>query len=104
VHCFSGDRDFLKNCLDLGFLVSFTCNITYKKSVNLRSIVKLTPLESLLLETDAPYLAPEGLRGNRNEPIHVKLLAEEIARIKEINTEEVGRVTTENAIKFFGLR
>ncbi len=125
VHCFSGEETFLKNCLDLGFLISFTCNITYpaklfhsgwdpaggnkivqrgKKAENLRDMVKLTPIERLLLETDAPYLSPEGFRGKRNEPIHVKLLAQEIAGIKEINIEEVGRATTENAIKFFNLR
>ena len=104
VHCFSGDETFLKDCLDLGFLISFTCNITYKKSENLRDMVKLTPIERLLLETDAPYLSPEGFRGKRNEPMHVKLLAQEIAGIKEINIEEIGRITTENAIKFFNLR
>ena len=68
VHCFSGDEHFLKACLDLGFFVSFTCNITYKKAQTLRDLVKLTPLGSLLLETDAPFLSPEGLRGKRNEP------------------------------------
>jgi len=104
VHCFSGDETFLKDCLDLGFLISFTCNITYKKAENLRDMVKLTPIERLLLETDAPYLSPEGFRGKRNEPMHVKLLAQEIAGIKEINIEEIGRITTENAIKFFNLR
>jgi TatD DNase family protein len=120
VHCFSGNEDFLKSCLGLGFLVSFTCNITYpakpfisgldaageqvKKAPNLREIVKLTPLDRLLLETDAPYLSPEGFRGKRNEPIHVKLLAQEIARLKQVNVEEVGRITSINAIKFFNLK
>lgn len=104
VHCFSGDEFFLKACLDLGFLVSFTCNITYKKSQGLRNLVKITPLERLMLETDAPFLPPEDFRGRRNEPLYVKYLAREIARIKEISEEEVARVTTENAINFFGLK
>jgi len=103
VHCFSGDEVFLKECLDLGFFISFTCNLTYKKAENLRNLVKLTPLERLMLETDAPFLSPEGLRGKRNEPLYVKNLAEEICKIKEVNFEEVARITTENARKFFNL-
>lgn len=103
VHCFAGDEDFLKECLDLGFLISFTCNVTYKKAQNLRTLVKLTPLDRLMLETDAPFLPPEGLRGRRNEPAYVKFLAEEIARIKEVNREEVDRITADNAKRFFHL-
>lgn len=104
VHCFSGDEDFLKECLHLGFFISFTCNITYKKAKDLRTLVKLTPLDSLMLETDAPFLPPEGLRGKRNEPAYIRLLVEEIARIKEIALEEVARVTTANAKEFFRLK
>ena len=104
VHCFSAGPEFLKECLALGFFISYTCNITYKKAQGLRDLVKATPLERLLLETDAPYLPPEGFRGRRNEPIYVKYLAQEIARIKEITLEEVASVTTENAKTFFGLK
>jgi TatD DNase family protein len=104
VHCFSGDADFLRSCLEEGFFVSFTCNITYKKAQGLRDLVKAAPLERLMLETDAPFLPPEGLRGKRNEPAHVKALAEEIARIKNLASEEIARVTSENAIKFFNLQ
>jgi TatD DNase family protein len=104
VHCFSGPLEFLNECLSLGLFISFTCNITYKKADNLRQLVKLTPLEKLLLETDAPFLPPEGYRGKRNEPWFVHILAEEIARIKEIEVEEVAKVTTDNAKKFFNLR
>jgi TatD DNase family protein len=103
VHCFSGDEEFLKACLDLGFLISFTCNITYKKAQSLRELVKLTPLDRIMLETDAPFLPPEGFRGRRNEPLYVKYLAGEIARIKEISIEEVARTTTHNAKIFFNL-
>ena len=103
VHCFSGDENFLKKCLDSGFFISFTCNITYKKAQDLRRYVKLTPLERLMLETDAPFLPPEGFRGKRNEPAYVKLLAREIARIKGVSPEEVAGVTTDNARRFFNL-
>jgi TatD DNase family protein len=103
VHCFSGDDSFMQACLDMGFYISFTCNITYKKADGLRALVKKIPLDRLFLETDAPYLSPEGFRGKRNEPYQVKLLAEEIARIRECSLEEVGKATSESAIKFFKL-
>ncbi len=101
VHCFSGDENFLKNCLDSGFLISFTCNVTYKKAQNLRDVVRAAPLDRIMLETDAPYLSPEGQRGKRNEPSNVKLLADEIARIKNVSFEEVANITTANAKTFF---
>ncbi|MDD4899964.1 MAG: TatD family hydrolase [Candidatus Omnitrophica bacterium] len=104
VHCFSGDTQFLKACLDLGFFISFTCNITYKKAEGLRQAVAQAPLERIFLETDAPYLAPEGLRGKRNEPINVKYVAAEIARVKGVSAEEVARATSENAKNFFKLK
>lgn len=104
VHCFSSNEVFLREILDLGFFVSFTCNITYKKAEGLRDIVKITPIDRIFLETDAPYLPAEGYRGRRNEPWFVKILAQEIARIKGLSFEEVCRVTTENAINFFKIR
>lgn len=103
VHCFSGDTDFLKKCLDAGLHISFTCNLTYKKAQGLREVAKTTPLERLMLETDAPFLPPEGLRGKRNEPRFVKFLAEELAGIKGMGVEEIARVTTQNAKNFFRL-
>jgi TatD DNase family protein len=101
MHCFSGDEKFLKICLDMGFFISFTCNITYKNAGGLREIVKLVPVDKLLLETDAPFLAPQDFRGKRNEPMHVRYVAEEISRIKGLSFEEVARITTENAIRLF---
>jgi len=103
IHCFSGDEIFLRECLDLGFYISFTCNITYKKAQGLRDMVKLAPLERLMLETDAPYLSPEGFRGKRNEPLQVKLLAEAVSLIKELSFEEIANTTTRNAKEFFKL-
>jgi TatD DNase family protein len=104
VHCFSGGADFLKECLELGFFISFTCNITYKKAQALRDMVQLAPLERIFLETDAPYLSPEGLRGRRNEPLNVRLLAEEVARIKNLSVEGIAAATSANAKEFFNLR
>ena len=103
VHCFSGDDIFLKECLGLGFFVSFTCNITYKKADNLRGLVSKAPLERLFLETDCPFLPPEGFRGRRNEPVYVKFLAQEIASIKGVDIQEVARITSENAKFFFNI-
>ncbi|MCX7927666.1 MAG: TatD family hydrolase [Candidatus Omnitrophica bacterium] len=104
IHCFSGDEQFLKECITRGYLVSFTCNITYKRSEYLRQLVRVTPLECICLETDAPYLSPEGMRGKRNEPASVRRLAEEVALIKGVTLEEVARQTTLNAVTFFKLR
>ncbi len=104
IHCFSADKKFLIDCLDLGYYVSYTCNITYKKSDKLREVVKVTPLDRVCLETDGPYLSPEGLRGKRNEPINVKFVAEEIARLKGISVEEVAEATTANAELFFNIK
>ncbi|MFH0876681.1 MAG: TatD family hydrolase [Candidatus Omnitrophota bacterium] len=101
VHCFSGSQDFLQKCLDLGFFVSFTCNITYKKSVALKELVRVAPLDRIFLETDAPYLPPEGKRGMRNEPAAVRDLAQEIAWLKGIDFEMVCAQTTQNAKQFF---
>lgn len=104
VHCFSGDAEFLASCLDLGFYISYTCNITYKKAQNLRDMVKLTPLERLILETDCPYLSPEGQRGRRNVPLNIKVLADEVSRIKGMSFEEISDITTANAFEFFSLK
>ena len=104
VHCFSGSADFLKRCFDLGLFVSFTCNITYKKSEDVRSLVSMAPLDKIFLETDAPFLSPEGLRGRRNEPMNVTYLADEIARIKGITPQEVAVTTSAGAKVFFNLK
>jgi len=104
MHCFSGDEAFLKTCLGMGFFISFTCNITYKNAGRLREIVKLVPMDRILLETDAPFLAPQDFRGKRNEPMHVRYAAEEVARIKGLDFHDVAEMTTDNAIRLFGLK
>ncbi|PIW68139.1 MAG: hydrolase TatD, partial [Candidatus Omnitrophica bacterium CG12_big_fil_rev_8_21_14_0_65_42_8] len=80
------------------------CNITYKNAGRLRGIVKLVPMDRILLETDAPFLAPQDFRGKRNEPMHVRYAAEEVARIKGLDFHDVAEMTTDNAIRLFGLK
>lgn len=102
VHCFSGDYKMAEECLDLGFFISFTGAVTFKNSEGLRDIVRKIPLENILIETDAPYITPEPNRGKRNEPAYVIFTARKIAEVKGISTEEVGRITSENAKAIFG--
>lgn len=103
VHCFSGDEQFLKACLDLGFFISFTCNLTFKNASALREVAAKVPVERLLLETDAPYLAPQALRGKRNEPAFLTYLIEEWARILHLSKDDIERITTHNANTLFRL-
>lgn len=99
-HCFAGDMKMAEELLDMGFYISFTGNITFKKSDRGEIIEKL-PLEKILLETDAPFLTPVPFRGKRNEPKYVKYVAEKIAEIKGITFDEVARVTTQSAKDLF---
>ena len=101
IHCFTGSLDFAKNLLDLECLISFSGIITFKKSTDLRNVVKYVPMEKMLIETDSPYLSPDPFRGKSNEPANVKIVAENIALIKEIALEEVANTTTKNFKKFF---
>jgi TatD DNase family protein len=101
IHCFTGNLDFAKNLLDLECLISFSGIITFKKSTDLRSVVKYVPMEKMLIETDSPYLSPDPLRGKSNEPANVKIVAENIAIIKGITLDEVANLTTKNFKNFF---
>ena len=103
VHCFAGDSLFLKKCLDLGLHVSFTCNLTFKKADDLRAVAKDVPVERLLLETDAPFLAPQEKRGRRNEPAYLSYLVDVWEEILGLSKEDIGRITTHNANRLFGL-
>jgi len=100
-HCFSGDIEIAGQCLDLGFYLSFAGNVTFKKSGALREALKTVPIERVLLETDSPYLAPEPMRGKRNEPSFLRFTAESIAETKGFSLEDVARVTSYNARKLF---
>lgn len=101
IHCFSGDKSNAKAYLDMGLDISFTCNITYKKSEALKDVAKYVPIENILLETDAPFLPPQDLRGERNEPAHIIHIAEELAKIKGLSIEDVARITSLNAKALF---
>lgn len=104
VHCFPADEELLNNVLDLGMYVSFTCNLTFRNADNLREMVKsLVPMDRILAETDAPYLAPEGKRGKRNEPAYMIKVVGEIAELKGLTPEDVARVTTLNCVRLFGI-
>ncbi|MCL5675645.1 MAG: TatD family hydrolase [Patescibacteria group bacterium] len=100
-HCFGGNEKDLKRVLDMGFYIGFDGNITFKNAYSLQNLVKLTPLDRILTETDAPYLSPEPFRGKRNEPKNVKIIARKIAEIKGIRLEEIEKITTKNALKLF---
>ena len=100
-HCFSGDVKLAEEILVLGFFISFTANITYRKNEALRQVVRAIPLERLLLETDCPFMPPEGKRGQRNEPAYLPLLAKAIADIKETDIEEVAEKTYNNSCALF---
>jgi TatD DNase family protein len=102
-HCFTGTPAEARKILDAGYLLGFTGPITFKKSDELREAVKLTPMDRLLVETDAPYLSPEPVRKQKvNEPALVMHVAQAVAVLKGITLEEVDRATTENAERFFG--
>lgn len=103
MHCFSGDTDFLKQTLDLGMHISVGGPATYPKSGRLESVLRAVPRDRLLLETDCPYLAPQKFRGKRNEPAYIPIIAERIAEIWNVSSEEAGRITTQNAINLFNL-
>ena len=101
MHCFSGDEKFAFDCLEIGLFISYTGILTFKNATTLRDVAKKVPLDCVMLETDAPYLAPEPHRGKRNEPSYVPLIAETLAQTKGVDVEEVARVTTENAHRLF---
>jgi TatD DNase family protein len=103
IHCFTGDYEAAVRYLNMGLNLSFTGIITFKNADALREVVRKVPLDRLLVETDSPYLTPIPHRGKRNEPAYVRLVAECIARIKNIPVEEVASITTANTRALFRL-
>ena len=102
-HCFAGSEGFLNFVLKKGFYVSFAGNVTFKTAQKLRSLLQKVPLDRLLLETDSPYLSPEPVRGTLNEPANVKILAEFIANVKNIDMHSLINQTTKNAKCLYSL-
>ncbi|MFJ7978589.1 TatD family hydrolase [Peribacillus sp. JNUCC 23] len=103
MHCFSGSAEIAKECVEMNFYISLGGPVTFKNAKKPKEVAAEIPLDRLLIETDCPYLAPHPFRGKRNEPAYVKLVAEQIAEIKEITYEEVAEATTRNAKKLFGI-
>lgn len=101
LHCFSSAREMAEYGLEIGFYVSFSGMITFKKSENIREIAKDIPMDRLLVETDAPFLAPIPYRGKTCEPAHVVQVAQCLAEVKGVSFEEIARVTTENFYRLF---
>jgi TatD DNase family protein len=103
IHCFTGSYEAACAYLDLGFYISFTGIITFKNADALREVVRKAPLDRMLVETDSPYLTPVPHRGRRNEPAYVRFVAETIASIKNMQIEDVARVTSANVATLFGI-
>lgn len=101
LHCFTGSLEDAKRGLERGWLISFSGILTFKKSEPLRHVARWVPLESLLIETDTPYLAPESKRGRPNEPSFVGETAACLAALKGVSLEEIARITAENAQRIF---
>jgi len=101
IHCFSGDYALARRFLDLGFYISIPGAVTFRKADVLRTVAAKTPLDRLLVETDAPFLAPVPYRGRRNEPALVRYTAAEVARLRKISLEETAEATSANARRLF---
>ena len=102
-HCFSGSMALAQKAIELGFMISFSGIVTFKKADELREVAKQVPLERLLIETDCPYLTPIPYRGKRNEPAYVVEVARCLAGTRGVEVEEIASVTTENFQTFFGI-
>jgi len=100
-HCFSGSRALAQRAIELGFMISFSGIVTFKKAEELRDVAKQVPWDRLLIETDCPYLTPIPYRGKRNEPAYVVEVARCLAGIHGVDIEEIGRLTSQNFTSFF---
>jgi len=103
MHCFSGDWHFALQVLDLGFIISLPGVVTFSKAAAMQEVARKVPLDKLILETDAPFLAPEPLRGKKNIPEYILYTAQKIADLRGVSLEKLARTTTENAIKLFNI-
>ncbi len=104
VHCFTGTLEEAKKCVERGWMISLSGILTFKKSETLREIAKWVPLQQLLIETDAPYLAPEFYRGKKNEPSFITETANCLAKLKGMQIEKIAEITSENGLHLFGLK
>lgn len=103
MHCYSGTVAQITACLEMNFYISLAGPVTFKNAHEVKEVAKQVPLDRLLIETDAPYLAPHPYRGKRNEPAYVRLVAEEIAALRNMSVEKVAEITMKNAKQLFKL-
>lgn len=103
MHCFGGGLDLARQYVDMGFLISIPCSITYPKNEEARRVAAEVPLEKLVIETDSPFLPPQERRGKRNEPAFVSAAAQAIAAARGISFEQVADATTRNARRLFSI-
>ncbi|DAA91443.1 TPA: hydrolase TatD [Candidatus Gastranaerophilales bacterium HUM_6] len=103
LHCYSGSSEFAKVCVKEGIYIALGGVVTFKNAFKTKEVAQTVPLEYLLLETDDPYLAPVPFRGKENQPMYVKYVAEEIAKLRGITADEVEKITTQNALKIFDM-
>ncbi|TXG88798.1 MAG: TatD family deoxyribonuclease, partial [Rhodocyclaceae bacterium] len=101
MHCFTETWEVASAALDLGFHISFSGIVTFKNALQIKEVAQKTPLDRILVETDAPYLAPVPYRGKLNEPSYVRHVAEEVARLRGLSLDEVALATTENFCRLF---
>ena len=101
MHCFTENWEVAEQAIELGFYISFSGIVTFKKALSIKEVAQRVPLERMLIETDSPYLAPAPFRGKQNEPALVKHVAEEISRLRAESVENIGRATSKNFFKLF---
>ena len=101
MHCFTESLEVALAAIEMNFYISFSGIVTFKKATSIKEVARLVPLDRILIETDAPYLAPVPFRGKLNQPAYVKHVAEEIANLRGISLAELGRATTENFGRLF---
>lgn len=104
MHCFGGTSDMAQKLMEIGFLISFAGNVTFKKADNLREAARVVPLGKLLVETDCPFLTPVPMRGKRNEPAFVVHTAKFLADFYGVDFDTIARQTTDNFLAFFRLQ
>jgi hydrolase, TatD family len=103
MHCFGGGLSMAESAIELGLFISFAGNLTFKKAESLREVARQLPLDRLMIETDCPYLTPVPFRGKRNEPARVVETARCLAELHDETLEEIGRITSENFVRLFGV-
>ena len=102
-HCCQPNQEMIRHALELGYYISFAGPITFKNAKNYVDVINMIPLNKLLIETDSPYLAPEPNRGTRNDSRNVRYIAQKISELKEMNVEDIAKITYDNAKRVFGI-